>query len=91
MRIAGSGGRVRVGYQTAASVGAWTLTRTRVSPEPEYEAALDLYAIDAFWSQQRPMDVELSVGQRVWVWSRVHPNLDAESLAVTLTGGPSIH
>jgi len=80
-----------VGYQAAASVGAWTLTRTQTTPEPEYDAVLQLDAIDAFWVQQRPMDLDLHIGQRIWTWSQVDPSLDAESLAVTLTGGPSIH
>ncbi|HAM40661.1 MAG TPA: hypothetical protein DCP69_04830 [Candidatus Omnitrophica bacterium] len=82
---------MRVGYQTAATLGPWTLTRTRSGPIPEYEADASLSSCDAFWSQQGPMDLELTMGQRIWAWAQVQPSLTAESLTVTLLGGPSIH
>ena len=91
MRIAGVGGWVRVGYQTAATVGAWTLTRLRSQPEQAYEATASLTSMDAFWSQQRPCTLELMVGSRAWVWANIEPLWTAQSLTVTLTGGPVIH
>ena len=92
MRISGTGGRVRVGYQTAARLGRWSLTRVRAAPTPAYEATAMLTEADAFWVGQRPMALELVMGQRSWVWDAVEPRITGtESLAVTLEGGPSIH
>ena len=91
MRISGEGGRLRVGYQQAATLGWWTLTRVRLGPTPAYEATAQVAELDTFWAEQRPMDLELVMGQRSWCWASVEPRLSAESLAVTLEGGPAIH
>jgi hypothetical protein len=91
VRIRGSGGIVRIGYQTAAQVGDWTLTRTQTTPEPAYQAEATLIDADAFWVQQRPMDLELTIGRRRWVWAGLQPDIAAQSLTVALVGGPSIH
>ena len=82
---------MRVGCQTAATLGEWTLTRTQAKPEPAYAAEAAIMRADVFWSQQRPIDLELSIGNRRWAWTNVHPDIGAQSLAVTLTGGPAIH
>jgi len=91
MRIRGRGGEVRVGYQVAATLGDWTLTRTRLGPAPEYQAEAQLASCDTYWTQQRPMDVDLKMGNRRWQWSGVHPAIDQQSLAVVLVGTPAIH
>jgi hypothetical protein len=92
MRISGEGGRLRVGYQTAARLGRWHLTRVRSEPEPAYEATATLSNVDAFWVGQQPLALELTVGNRSWQWAGVEPRITGtESLAVTLEGGPSIH
>ena len=91
MRISGTGGRVRVGYQTAATLAAWTLIRTASTPEPAYTLTAALTRSDTFWNRQGPMDLELTMGQRAWIWSQVTPTITAESLAVTLRGVPAIH
>jgi hypothetical protein len=92
MRISGDGGRLRVGYQTAAKIGRWHLTRVRSTPEPAYEATAALMDVDAFWVGQQPLALELTVGNRSWNWSGIDPRITrTESLAVTLEGGPSIH
>ena len=91
MRISGDGGRLRVGYHTAAEVGRWTLTRVRAAPTQAYEANATLTDVDTFWSEQGPMDLALVMGSREWRWSNVAPRLSGQSLAVTLEGGPAIH
>ena len=91
MRIRGTGGALRVGCQTAATLGEWTLTRTRVTPEPTYAAEATVVQVDTFWSQQRPIELELSIGNRRWAWTNIHPDIGEQSLAVTLIGGPAIH
>ena len=91
MRISGSGGEVRVGHQVAARLGDWTLTRTRTTPEPEYDATATVVWSDSFWRQQRPMRLELAIGNRRWGWSDLDPVLGEQSLAAVLVGGPAIH
>lgn len=91
MRISGAGGRVRVGYQTAAMLGAWTLTQTRSGAIVAYDVSARLTDLDTFWIQQGPMDLELQMGARIWAWRQVEPTFSAESLAVSLDGVPAIH
>ncbi len=64
MRIAGVGGWVRVGYQTAATLGAWTLSYAGGS------GAIESVAItrDTFWLSAPQVDVSLCLGPRQWIW-----------------------
>lgn len=92
MQITGHGGHVRVGYHVAAEMGAWSLTQTRRTPVPQYEASADLVRVDSFWIQQSPIAVTFTIGQRAWSWMDVPIRLvHSESLAVTLVGVPTIH
>ncbi len=85
MRITGAGGALRVGYQTAARLGAWTLTQNRT----QYELRAEVADIDTFWYPQRPMSVSLQMGSRRWEWAHVDPTRE-HPITVALQGAPRI-
>ena len=87
MRITGQGGRLRHGYQTAALLGAWTLTREGGTTTVTAHVAES----DSYWLEQRPMDLRLLVKSRVWAWSAVTltPQQDG-SLSLTMHGAPQV-
>lgn len=91
MRVTGEGGRICMGYQSAARLGGWTLSRIQTEPEQVYDLRAQLLDVDDYWISQRPLDLELQMAQRKWVWPNVEPNISNESLSATLTGAPTIH
>lgn len=72
-------------------MGAWTLTRTQTTPDQVYRVEAQIVAADAFWSQQRPMSIDLTMGTRRWGWTGVQPDIDGQSLVAVCEGGPTIH
>lgn len=91
MRIRGHGGTVSVGYRVVSALGDWTLTRTALGSSSTYALTADCEVVDTFWSQRRPMALRLHMGNRVWEWANVNPDLGEQSLAATMIGAPLIH
>lgn len=71
-----------VGYQQAATLGAWTL-----EPSPETGAqtiTASLVNRDDYWMHQEPKDIWLQLGRDFWIWR----NVDWSAAGVTVTGRP---
>ena len=90
-RIVGSGGEIRVGYQRAASIGAWALV---TAPREDGEVTVDLeltpVALDPYWSQQRPMDVSLSWFGSRRIWRNVAPETTGSTWRLTGVSAPEV-
>ncbi len=83
LEVRGAAGELRVGYQTAARFGAWTL---KASGLDAIVTVTDLQP-DAYWFPQQPDLIRLEIGPRAWVWR------DAEQLSDTqyrVTGDPEV-
>ena len=78
-------GRLLVGYQQAARLGNWSVSRISEDGEHKvFQIHAGVVLRHAFWSQQRPLDIELVLGERRWVWRDVSVTPDGED-AVTIT------
>lgn len=86
MEIRGAGGVLRAGYQRAASLGRWTLTRRG----SDYDLLAELVEPDAFWITSRPLTLRLALPNRHWVWRIEDVLITATALTVVLTGPPDI-
>lgn len=65
MNMKGPRGTIRCGYQTAATLGAWSIV-PRAPKGVSFEGAL----VDAhdYWLDQDPLDLVLAVGSTEWIW-----------------------
>ena len=87
MRIAGRGGRLRVGFQTAATLGVWTLTREK---NMVYRLQAAFTESDSYWLQQRPIDVRLLQANRVWAWTNVDLKLQDGACSIVMHDAPEV-
>lgn len=87
MKMVGTMGEVRYGYQLAARLGAWEVT-----PESQNTMRLraDLQECDAYWSTQSPLSVALAVGRKRWVWEVGSVELAGGIARAQLVGRPAI-
>lgn len=90
-RIVGAGGDLRVGYQHAGVLGAWTVTTT---PRSDGEVDVDLEvtpaALDPYWSTQRPLTVRLSWFGSRRVWRNVVPTVTGPTWRFPQLGTPEV-
>lgn len=88
--VAGHEGRLRVGYQTAAVLGAWRLSLLPMLPR-RYELVAELAGTDAYWYARRPMSVQVDVGRDKWEWANVEPSESSDGkVRVELRGMPVV-
>lgn len=71
MKITGTGGDIRVGYQRAARLGKWSITATGYQPQVSYTLEAALLDRDEYWFFESPHDVSLLIGERHWLWRNV--------------------
>lgn len=84
--LKGRGGAVRVGYQVAATLGAYTLSP---SGPGEWQVEASVASADAFWlSQPAAQTLELAVGQQRWVWRGVALAVECSVVRGTVQGSP---
>lgn len=90
-RIVGAGGELRVGYQRAGSIGAWTVT---TAPGEDGEMSVDVEltpaVLDPFWSTQRPMTVILEWFGSRRVWRNVVPDINGSTWRLPNAGAPEV-
>jgi len=80
MRAKGLSGELRVGYQRAATLGAWSL-----EPSPPNGAIVTATIEDAdeFWMDHEPKSLYLALGPSWWIWK--HAELRGNQIHVTGT------
>lgn len=84
--LKGRGGAVRVGYQVAATLGAYTLSP---SGPGEWQVEASVASADAFWlSQPAAQTLELAVGQQRWIWRGVALAVEGAVVRGTVQGSP---
>jgi hypothetical protein len=84
--VKGREGRVRVGYQTAAVLGTFTLTPDTLGV---WRIEASVMSTDAFWlAHQGSRVVELSVGRQRWRWRDAAVVFDGATVHGTLVGRP---
>jgi hypothetical protein len=83
--IRGSSGRLQVGYQVAARLGAWTLTP--VDPEA-WSLTAGVVDSDPYWLTQRPLELVLEVGRQHWHWRLEPTTVNATHVAGRVVGQP---
>ena len=89
MRIAGTGGVIRVGYQHAARLERWSLTASGYQPQTSYMLEAVIVERDEYWFFESPHVVSLQMGQRQWVWHDVIVTGDT-TITGELHGSPLI-
>lgn len=85
LSVRGQTGRIRVGYQTAATLGRFSLTP--VGPN-QWTVEASVQTTDAFWLSQSPRLLELSVGAQRWRWPADGLVVDGGLVRGTVTGRP---
>lgn len=84
--LSGKRGRIKVGYQVAADLGAFTLAPTGPG---EWSISASVTQADAFWlSQDTGRTLELEVGSQRWVWRTVSLVVDGNAVSGTASGRP---
>lgn len=74
MTASGDNGMLRVGYQCAAVLGKWNLTRNQeVLAVVQCEIGARVLVVDSYWSTQIPMRLGLWMGEAWWVWDVPEP------------------
>jgi|TARA_R110000787_G_scaffold162900_2_gene276244 hypothetical protein len=89
MKIAGTGGAVRVGYQRAATIGKWSLTASGYQPQSSYALEAVVVSRDEYWFLESPHDLSLVMGNRQWIWKDVTVTGD-DTITGELIGPPLI-
>ena len=89
MKITGTGGDIRVGYQRAALLGKWSLTATGYQPQVSYTLDATVLERDEYWFFESPHDVSLVMGKRHWLWRNVTVTGDT-TITGELMGSPFI-
>ena len=83
--VHGERGALRHGYQPAASLAGWTLER---SPG-FYQVTATVLDRHPYWSRQRPLDLLLEAGGRVYRWTGASPPT-ADGVTVWLFRSPPV-
>jgi hypothetical protein len=83
--VRGREGRIKVGYQTAARLGSFSLVPVG---ESQWTVEASVTTADAFWITQRPQAVELTVGKQRWIWAGVSLEIGGGIVRGTVSGRP---
>ena len=90
MRASGLSGELRVGYQQAARLGAWSI---ELEPRIPRECTLRARVLSEhpYWITQQPLDVVVLLGNRVeWLWRDVQVARAEDGIVVTLSDRPIV-
>ena len=85
----GTGGTVRHGYQTAATLGAWSLKLAEALPRT-YVLSAGVDVVDRHWLGEEPLDLTLHVGPDDWTWRGVEVTVAGGTLRCGLAGIPAV-
>lgn len=84
--LRGQQGRIKVGYQVAAELGAFTLSPCGPG---EWQIDAAVVSVDEFWvTQEAERLLELTVGQQRWIWRAVRLVVGGGRVTGALTGRP---
>lgn len=89
MRASGTRGELRVGYQYAATLGAWTLEMAARIPVTFILRAQLLHEHE-YWSQQAPLDLVLDLAGVEWIWHGVRVQRDGKDVLIEVTKRPIV-
>jgi hypothetical protein len=85
LAVSGQGGSIKVGYQTAATLGPYSLTPV----EPGiWQVKASVKTADAFWLSQSPRVIELVLDKQRWRWSAEGLMVVDGTVSGTVTGRP---
>lgn len=88
MRMTGTGGALRAGARSAATLGKW---RCEVgSGWAPFNITAHVRESDEFWFQYRPLRVELSLGGRTLSWDSDAVSVDRGLATIGVQGRPKI-
>jgi hypothetical protein len=89
VRASGQAGELRVCYQHAAWLGAWTLA---VAPGATLRCAFEAQVLseNRHWMSQEPLDLVLAVGTAEWVWRGVQVRRAGDKVEIDLTERPIV-
>ena len=90
VRASGIGGELRVGYQCAAVLGAWSLEATPTVPMLRFVITARIVTSNTYWLATRPLTLCLQFGRFRWAWEHVCPVVDGRQLQLTVTGKPQV-
>lgn len=85
LALRGQDGRIKVGYQTAAILGPYSLTPC--GPH-EWTVNASVKTADAFWLSQTPRLLEVQVGAQRWRWPADRLVVDGATITGTVSGRP---
>lgn len=89
VRASGVFGELRVGYQRAARVVAWSITPADRARAWVFRGRVD--ESNAYWLGQRPLDLMAEIGTAECVWRGVPARITADGeVEVELTGQPEV-
>lgn len=86
IQASGTAGAVRVGYQLAMSIGAWSITAHRGSLAFRGRVVSE----NAYWAKQTPLDLVLWIGAAEWSWCRVTLGRDGQDVTAVLLVRPDV-
>lgn len=89
----GASGRLLVGYQVAAELGAWTYTnREAALGMGEWSVGAAVVRADPFWLESDgPKVLELDFGEKRLRWPAVRADVADTTVAITGVGPPEVH
>jgi hypothetical protein len=92
VKAKGIGGELRFKYQTAATLGRWSLETIPPVSTKRYMLVLSIASHVYPWCQRTPLDVYLSMGNRQWQWCTVPMDLQGkDEVQLEVRGVPVIH
>lgn len=89
MRVSGTFGELRSGYQRAARLGAWTLELLPGLPRA-FKFSAKILDVHGYWSLQAPLDIVVAVGETEWIWRSAAPTPSSSVLEVEITERPIV-
>lgn len=86
MRATGESGELRVGHRHAAVLGRWTIEPAGRS----FVLRASVASEDAFWVNERPLDVLLDVGGTRWLWRHANVELGGGEVVARISELPIV-
>lgn len=84
-RVRGESGELRVCYQHAATLGAWSM---EPAGRRTYAFVGKVLSEHSYWMTQRPLDLALRLGSTEWLWRDVSIQRSGDELRVELSEPP---
>ena len=89
MRASGRVGALRVGYQLAATLGAWDIEQASEIPRA-FVFRSSILSEHAHWITQQPLDLVLAIGTVEWLWRDIALERSGDDVSVALTEVPIV-